>query len=87
MILDPQYRLTGHQVARGTRPDAESAKEFRLLKNVSQMRATYQVRLLAYRASRERKKLIIEIPERCRIHGTLRDLAGQMPQTIRIVRT
>jgi hypothetical protein len=33
-----------------------------LIKVVSELRATYQIRLLAHRAVEEKKKLVIEVP-------------------------
>ena len=81
-----EFRQTKHQVARGARPDGETHEKLFLIKNVSEMRATYQVRLLAYRASQECKKLVIDVPKGCKIHSTLRQLAEQLPRTIEITR-
>jgi hypothetical protein len=82
-----EFRQTRHQVARGTRPDGETHNKFVIIKNVSEMQATYQVRLLAYQASQEGKKLVIDVPKECKIHSTLRELMNQLPRTIQITRS
>jgi hypothetical protein len=46
-----QYRYTGHQVARGSRPDAVSGNTWYLMKGTSLVRLTYQVRLLTFLAT------------------------------------
>ena len=58
-----ELRQRRHQVARGTRPDAESPTELLLSKPVSELRATYQIRLLTFRAVREGKKLGLFRPQ------------------------
>lgn len=68
------YKYTRHQVARGARADAETSSRIILIKNVSVMRATYQVRLLAFRAEKERKKLILRVPDGCKFDTSLRNL-------------
>jgi hypothetical protein len=73
-------------VPRGTRPDAETVDTVILIKRVSQMRATYQVRLLAFMASQRGKTLVIEVPDDCVIHDSLHDLIERVPDTVRIVR-
>ena len=81
-----EFRYTKHQVARGVRADAESFDKFFLLKNVSKMRLTYQVRLLTFRASESKKKVIIQVPKQCKIHASLRDFVQEFPKAIRIER-
>lgn len=68
------YKYTKYQVARGTMPDAEIPGKYFLIKQVSEMRATYQVRLLIYFAFKNNKKLIIEVPRHCKIHSSLEEL-------------
>jgi len=82
-----EFVQTSRQVPRGTRPDAETVDKVILIKRVSEMRATYQVRLLAYLASRQGKKLVIEVPNGCRIHPSLDDLKARSPGLIEIART
>ena len=57
-----------------------------LIKRVSEMRVTYQIRLLTYLALQSGRKLIIELPENAKIHRTLRAYREEFANTIRIVR-
>ena len=79
-------RYTKHQVARGTRPDWEDFNRLILIKGVSELRATYQIRLLTYRAVTEHKKLVIEVPKNCKIHSGLKELVKQQSRNVKIVR-
>lgn len=79
-----KLRYTRHQVPRATRADGEAHDKLVLAKRVSTLRATYQIRLLAFRAVEERKKLVIIVPEHCVIHPTLRALVKELPKTIHI---
>lgn len=81
-----EYRYTKHQVPRGARPDAETRKELFLIKRVSEMRATYQVRVLTYMASETGRKLIIEVPKDAKIHPSLQALKKEFPSVLKIVR-
>ena len=78
-----EYRYTKHQVARGTRADAERNDAFFLLKNVSSLRLTYQIRLLTFRAKECGRKLIIRIPSTCKLHPTLRVFQKEHSKIIR----
>lgn len=84
--LDMEFKHTKHQVARGTRPDAETFDKFFLIKRVSEIRATYQIRLLTYRAVREGRRLIIEVPKECKIHSDVRELMRQYSKSVAVVR-
>jgi len=68
-----ELRYTEHQVARGARPDALSGDTWWLLKFVSRLRLTYQIRLLAFRAEHSRVRLVIRVPKGCRLSAPLRD--------------
>ena len=57
-----------------------------LIKVVSELRATYQIRLLAHRAVEEKKKLVIEVPKACKIHDDLKALAKSCPRIIKFMR-
>jgi hypothetical protein len=81
-----EYKQTNYQVARGTRPDAESFDKLLLIKRPSELRATYQIRLLTYRAVQEGRQLVIEVPRECKIHSSLRELTKQYPKNIAILR-
>jgi hypothetical protein len=82
----PAFRYTKHQVARGARADAESSSEILLIKNVSLLRATYQIRLLAFKAYETGKRLVVTMPKSGRIHSTLAELAERIPKTLRFSR-
>lgn len=52
-------------------PDAEAFNKMYLIKNVSKLRATYQIRLLAFRAVDKGTKLILRVPVSCEFDLTL----------------
>ncbi len=79
-------RFTRHQVPRGTLPDAETSTRIYLIKNVSLLRATYQVRLLLYRAEQTGKKLVFRVPKVCRFGPDLADLRREHATTIVVER-
>jgi len=79
-----KFRYTRYQVPRGARADSESFDKIILVKNVSTMRATYQIRLLAFKAVESKKKLVIIVPHHCRIDHTLRDLMKNLPNIVRV---
>ncbi len=79
-----EFRYTSHQVARTSRPDAVRNDAFFLIKNVSTLRLTYQIRLLTLRASETGRKLIIRVPAACVIHRTLRTFRTEHSKIIRI---
>ncbi len=68
-----QLKYTRHQVPRGSRPDAETIDKIYVIKNVSMLRATYQIRLLAFKAVESRKKLVLKVPRSCQFHASLRN--------------
>lgn len=84
--MSMDFKYTRHQVARGARPDAETNDALFLIKNVSLLRLTYQIRLLAFRASEIRKKLIIELPKACRLHPALKSFVDEHSKFIRVTR-
>jgi hypothetical protein len=67
-------RYTRHQVLRGSKPDAEKFNVMYLVKNVPNLRATYQIRLLAFKAVSEKKKLILRVPAHCAFSPPLEEL-------------
>lgn len=79
-----RFPQTKHQVARGSRPDAEKDGKLYLLKKVPMLHATYQVRLLAFRAQREGKHLVIRVPKGFSAGNSLRELMIELGRTIRI---
>ena len=75
-------QYTRHQVPRGSLPDAETNDKIYLIKKVSTLRATYQVRLLAFKATQTRKKLILAVPRSCQFHQSLKALIKLTGKTI-----
>lgn len=82
--MEMEYRYTKQQVARGARADAERNDAYFLFKNVTALRLTYQIRLLAFRARESRRKLIIRVPSGCEIHPPLRSFQREHSETVRI---
>jgi hypothetical protein len=78
-----ELKYTGHQVPRGSRPDAETIDKIYLIKNVAVLRATYQIRLLAFKAVQSQKKLMLKVPPSCQFHASLRGLIKMTGKTIR----
>ncbi|PWU10040.1 MAG: hypothetical protein C5B50_26245 [Verrucomicrobia bacterium] len=60
--------------ARGTRPDAIAADKFYLIKNLSMLRATYQIRLLTFFANKSGKRLVLKVPKGCQFAPSLHQL-------------
>ena len=78
------FKPTAQRKLRGTKPDFVDETALHVLKAVSELRATYQIKLLAYFAVRDRKKLVIHLLKSGTIHGTLRELQSKVPGTIDI---
>ena len=78
-----EFRFTRHQVPRGARPDAEAADKIYLIKNVAELHATYQIRLLAFKASTTGKKLILKLPKKSRLGPSLKELMSDLPNVIK----
>lgn len=65
---------TRHQKPRGTRADAEEFNRLYLIKNVSSLRSTYQIKMLTFRAASEGLRLVLKVPRDCVYHPSLLDL-------------
>lgn len=81
------YSYTKHQTARGARPDAEAADTVYLIKNVSELRLTYQIRLLAFMAETSGRELVIQLPKDAQVHASLEDFIRVMSRTVKIERS
>jgi hypothetical protein len=68
---------------RGARADAETPDGIYLIKNVSRLHATYQVRLLAFAARDRGKQLVLVVPPSCQFERGLRELMELRPDAIR----
>lgn len=79
--------MTKRHVARGARPDAVMNNRLYLIKNVSGLRATYQIRLLLYRAVQEGMKLVLDVPKACRLSDDLKALASEHRRNLEITRS
>jgi hypothetical protein len=86
IIMEAEFIYTRHQTPRGSVPDADNAKGLYLLKNVSEMRLTYQIKLLAYMAHTTGKKLHIRLPSTANVHPKLLDYVREHGGLIRIER-
>ncbi len=64
---------------RASAPDAETSDRIYLIKNVSRLHATYQVRQLAFLARLRGKKLILVVPPFCRFEPGLEALISAHP--------
>jgi hypothetical protein len=67
---------------RGALPDAETPARVHLVKNVATLRATYQIRLLAFLAAQKGKKLVLHVPAACRFEADLEELRMARPEVI-----
>ncbi len=73
-------------VPRATRPDAEVGNQIHLLKSASHLHATYQIRLLLFRAIQEGKTLVLNVRQQCEFYDDLSSLISENPAHIQIVR-
>jgi hypothetical protein len=67
-------------------PDAVTSDALHLIKNVSEMRLTYQIKLLAHMAKSCGKKLLITIPVSADVHSSLQDYVGDSGGAIEVKR-
>jgi hypothetical protein len=81
-----EYRCTRHQVARGSRPDAVSGAKAYLFKNVSELRLTYQIRLLTFLAGERGSRLVIQVPKSARLSRDLRGFVKENSAVLKIER-
>lgn len=81
-----ELKYTRYQVPRGTRADYETNDKIYLIKNVSFLHATYQIRLLTYLALSNKKKLIIRIPKACKFSDSLKILINENKKVIKLER-
>lgn len=81
-----EFSYTKHQTPRGAKPDAEVGDKLYLIKNASQLRLTYQIRMLAYMAKTRNRKFIIQLTKTAKVHDTLKDFVRSMNGLIKIER-
>lgn len=78
--MKPKY--TRSQVPRSARPDAEEFNRMYLVKNVSKLKATYQIRLLAFKAVDGGTKLVLRVPHSCEFDPELEKLIEKFPKAL-----
>jgi hypothetical protein len=84
-LIDVDFRYTGRQVARGSRPDAsDGGGEFYLLKRVTRLRLTYQIRLLTFMAQQAGGHLTIRVPRGTRTSADLREFLRRQRRYVRL---
>ena len=81
-----ECEMTRRHVARGTRADAETHDRLHLLKSCTKLKATYQIRLLLYRAIQEGKKLVLNVPKECVLQADLKALIKEHRSNIVVAR-
>lgn len=81
-----KFEMTKRRVARGARADAEANGRMYLIKNVSELRATYQIRLLLYRAVQEGLKLVLDVPKECKLSSDLKALAKEHRRNLEVAK-
>ena len=84
--IEIEPRNTKHQVARGSRADAETSSRLILIKRVGELRATYQIKLLTFLAAKSGKLLLVETPKNCILHETLLEWVKKHRRFVQIVR-
>lgn len=82
-----QFSYTKHQTPRGAKADAEVGDKAYLIKSASELRLTYQIRMLAYMAQMRGKRLIIQVPKEAKVHSSLRDFVREMDKLVKIERS
>lgn len=80
------FSYTRHQTPRGAKPDAEVGDKLYLLKNVSSLRLTYQIRVLAFMAHTRGKKLIIQLPKEAKVHESLKNFVRDSGGLVKVER-
>jgi hypothetical protein len=72
------------QRPRGSRPDIMKGDSWYLLKNVTLLRLTYQIKLLTFGAGQEGAHLVIRVPQQCRLSSDLRTFLADQSEVVSI---
>lgn len=67
-------------------PDAEVGNKLYLIKNVGQMQLTYQIKMLAYLARNQGKKVVVQLPKQAVVHPSLREFVRNSGGLVKIER-
>jgi hypothetical protein len=81
------FEYTKHQTPRGAMPDAEVGTTLYLLKSVSTLRLTYQIRMLCFIATTQQKKVVIRLPASAIIHPRLKEFLRAHSKVVKVERT
>lgn len=82
-----EFSFTSHQTQRGARADAEVGDTMYLIKAVSHLHLTYQIRMLAYIAKTRNKKLVLRLPKAAKVDSSLRYFIRDLSGLVKIERT
>jgi len=82
-IID-HCRYSKFQTLRGALADAEQGNIIYLFKNVTELRLTYQIRLLSFRAIESSMQLVIQVPIKCKIHASLNNFVQSVGRKVQI---
>ena len=82
-----EFVYTRHQTPRGAQADAEVGAKLYLLKSASQLRLTYQIKMLSHMAQTRGKQLIIQLPKTARVHECLRAFIRSTNGLVKIERS
>ena len=81
------FSYTRHQTPRGALPDAEVGNKLFLIKNVEEIRATYQIKMLTFIAHERGMKVVVKIPKDAKVHPSLRVFIKESNGLIKIERS
>lgn len=80
-------QATQHKTPRGSKPSWVDESSFGLIKACSELRATYQIRLLLFMAMRDQKQLVLQVPKKCKLRKDLKALKKQHSKILKINRS
>jgi hypothetical protein len=80
------YVYTRHQTARGALPDAEQFGTMYLLKSVSKLGLTYQIKVLTFKAISKGNKLVIRVPASALLTPSLQEFQNSFSKSLKIER-
>jgi len=72
--MDIEYKYTKHQVARTSIADAISDKNWYLIKYCTELKSTYQIRMLLFLVISKKGRLIIRVRKECLLSDNLKKL-------------
>ncbi|WJS95654.1 hypothetical protein NYQ10_04180 [Flavobacterium johnsoniae] len=82
--MNNEYKNTKHQVARTAKADAFSNNKWYLIKCCSELKATYQIKLLLFNAISKKGQLIIRVKKKCLLNNDLKQLVKEYKSHLKI---